>query len=231
MKQQGNLLSSSASRVYGKRIAMGFLAFFICVLLVIAFPFGLLTIAFESLSRTFHFWMLVAGELGAFTLVYAWLARKRRVARVGAVLLLGALLAISIHALWRWVGHDRFARISDDPYEVPYWQYAPFRENNLLPTCDAPAEFRFRDGVPRLATAYALYPVAAAAVQALATREAFDEADHGYPGCIYNTGSDALFSTLTSTNLLHRDAALSLRPSAEQMPRLTRRRASRAAGS
>ncbi len=91
--------------------------------------------------------MLVAGELGAFTLVYAWLARKRRVARVGAVLLLGALLAVSIHALWRWVGHDRFARISDDPYEVPYW----LRRDNLLPTCEAPVEFRFRDGVERLA--------------------------------------------------------------------------------
>ena len=145
MKPQGNLSSSSASRVCWKRIAMGFLAFFICVLLVVAFPFGLLMIVFESLFRAFHFWMLVEGELGAFTLVYAWLARKRRIARVGAVLLLGALLAVSIHALWRWVGHDRFARISDDPYEVPYWQYAPFRENNLLPTCDAPAEFRFTD--------------------------------------------------------------------------------------
>jgi phosphate transport system substrate-binding protein len=201
----------------GKRIAMGCLAFLICVLLIVAIPFALLMIVFESFFRTFHFWMLVAGELGAFTLVYAWLARKRRAARIGAVLLLGALIAVSIHALWRWVGHDRFARISEDPYEVPYWRYAPFRKDNLLPLCDAPAEFRFRDGVPRLATAYALYPVAAAAVQALATREAFDKADRGWPGCIYNTGSDALFSTLSATNLLHRDAALSLRPSAEQM--------------
>ena len=80
MKPQGNLSSSSASRVCWKRIAMGFLAFFICVLLVVAFPFGLLMIVFESLFRAFHFWMLVAGELGAFTLVYAWLARKRRIA-------------------------------------------------------------------------------------------------------------------------------------------------------
>ncbi len=121
-----HLPSSSATRALWKRIAMGCLAFLICVLLVAAIPFAFLMIVFGSLSRAFHFWMLVAGELGAFTLVYAWLARKRRAARIGAVLLLGALLSVSIHALWRWVGHDRFARISDDPYEVPYWRYAPF---------------------------------------------------------------------------------------------------------
>ena len=98
---------------------------------------------------------------------------------------------------------------------VDWWQYKPFRKGNRLPECNAPEEYRFKDRGPKLRAAYALYPIAAAAVQALGKASVYTN-DWWM---LTNGGSDDLFSWLYMKENGWRgrcDAVFGLEPSEEQ---------------
>lgn len=202
-------------RTAGQRIFVGIAALLLCAAIAFAFFIGMITISIGSLHRALHTWALVTGTVGAFCIVISWALKRRLPNRIGSALVFGAILLVACHSVGCWAVSGRLPRIRENPYSVPYGSYEPFRRGNLLPTCDAPAEFHFKDGVPRIATAYALYPIAGAAIQALSTREAYGRTKRS----IVNTGSDSLFFFLTrpEDGDTRRDAALSLKPSDAQI--------------
>ncbi len=187
------------------------------VLLVLTFPFCAFVVAFGSIAPGLRILCLLVGEAGALAFVLRWATRRRWFGWIGATLLLGAIATTSGHALWRWWTHDRFETVPETG-SVQWWRYQPFKEDNLLPRCDAPEEFRFRDGVPRLCAAYALYPIEAAAVQALATPESYAALPQPNSHVSF-AGSDMLFDQLAEDPPWKCDAVFGLKPSPEQEER------------
>ena len=189
----------------------------VLALLVVSFPFCAFVVAFGSIAPGLQILCLLAGEAGALAFVLRWATRRRWFGWIGVALLLGALATTSGHALWRWWTHDRFDAVPETG-SVQWWRYHPFEDGNLLPRCDAPEEFRFRDGVPRLCAAYALYPIEAAAVQALATKESYAALPQPNSHVSF-AGSDRLFDQLAEDPLWKCDAVFGLKPSPEQEER------------
>lgn len=101
---------------------------------------------------------------------------------------------------------------------VDWRKYEPFRKGNRLPACDAPEEYRFRDGGPKLRAAYALYPIAAASVQALGEAAVYTNDWRA----LTSGGSDNLFSLLQEAGWRdwRCDAVFGLEPSEEQKAEL-----------
>ena len=147
-------------------------------------------IAFGTVHWGFYLPCLLAGSLGLFLVLLGAIWGWRGVRRTGGVVLAGAILVSAGYALW-WKWEDiRYARVPETG-TVDWQRYQPFREGNRLPKCDAPEEFRFRDGGPKLRAAYALYPIAAAAVQALGSA-----GDYAAWTRLTYGGSDDLFDWL-----------------------------------
>ena len=198
-------------RITGFLLGMPAIFFFFFYLLLVS--------ALFTLTPALYAWASFAGAVGAFLMLLRVIIRRRWLLRMGAALLAGAVLVAAGHATWRWATHDRFATVREN---IPrWWEYDPFKAGNNLPRCEAREEFRFRDGVPVLGAAYALTPIAAASVQALATPEAYAlKTRGGTRDCIAPIGSDQLFDRLmdepTKWNPRF-DAAFGLLPSDEQL--------------
>lgn len=189
----------------------------VLALFVLSFPFMAIIFAIGSIAPDFQVICLLVGEAGALAFVLRWATRRRWFGWIGAALLFGALSATSGHALWRWWTHDRFDTVKETG-TVQWWRYTPFEKDNLLPHCDAPEAFRFRDGIPRLCAAYALYPIEAAAVQALATPESYAALPR--PNSHVDlAGSDWLFERLGFHSDGRCDAVFGLKPSPDQEDR------------
>ncbi|MBR4188465.1 MAG: substrate-binding domain-containing protein [Kiritimatiellae bacterium] len=160
---------------------------------------------------------LAAFCLGLFGMVMGWACGLRRwVRRAGGVVVaaaVGVALAAGVHD---WYARTRYPAVGETG-RVDWERYRPFAVSNALPRCEAPGEYRFRDGGPALRAAHALYPVAAAAVQALGSPE-------GYTGSnewrrLSHGGSDDLFERLYRDDPwggLRCDAVFGLAPSPEQ---------------
>lgn len=151
--------------------------------------------------------------LGLFALVLAWACRLRRWVRRAAAVAAAAAVAVSLSACAHdWYTNIRYPALGGTG-RVDWARYLPFAPSNALPRCDAPAEYRFRDGGPSLRAAHALYPVAAAAVQALGTPEAYPETNAWRR--LWHSGSDDLFDWLYLGGL-GCDAVFGLAPSPKQ---------------
>ena len=185
-----------------------------------AFVTGSLMILFASLPRAFHLiaYYLALGGLFILNVHAFWFKNRRWLRRTGIILILLPAAAVIIHGAWRWFTHDRYKVISEN---IGNWRaYEPFSEGNLNKKCSAPKEFLFQDGIPMIAAAYALYPIASASVEALSTKEAWDKADDYWR--ILPAGSDHLYDSLTFDSMRlgwgqRRDAVLALKPSEAQI--------------
>ena len=179
---------------------------------------GTLLLVFGSLLRNLHILCLLIACLGLFAAVVGWAVRWRWLRWLGAAAAIAALAVSATAEIRRWWTDGRFERVEDAhpwaPGTVDWSRYEPFAESNRLPVCDAPEEFRFRDGGPKLRAAYALYPIAAAAVQALGTKESYT-GEEGWQRISYG-GSDTLFMFLGKF-AGHCDAVFGLAPSDEQV--------------
>lgn len=155
--------------------------------------------------------------LGLFALVLAWACRLRRWVRRAAAVAAVAAVAVSLAAGARdWHARTRYPAVGETG-RVDWERYRPFAASNALPRCEAPDEYRFRDGGPNLSAAHALYPVAAAAVQALGTPETHPETNAWRR--LSHAGSDDLFEWLyrgTPGGGRRCDAVFGLAPSPEQ---------------
>ncbi len=155
---------------------------------------GSILLAFGSVQAGIHVACLLALCLALFAMVLGWAAGwcwLRRLAIAAALLALAVSGAAALH---RWATVDRFETVPEPVGSVQWWRFNPFAEGNELPACDAPAEYRFQDGGPRLQAAYALYPIAAAAAQALGTPETYGGTNR-WRHLSYG-GSDDLFNYL-----------------------------------
>jgi phosphate transport system substrate-binding protein len=186
---------------------------------------GTLLLLFGSLSRGVHILCLLAGCLGLFAAVVGWAVRWRWLRWLEAATAIAALAVSATAEIRRWWTDGRFDRVPEEGQEwatgtVDWNRYKPFVKGNRLPKCNAPEEFRFRDGGPKLRAAYALYPIAAAAVQALGTKETYAEAKDAWDHLSYG-GSDDLFEWLYKEIRFQWDwrcdAVFGLAPSEEQV--------------
>lgn len=119
-----------------------------------------------------------------------------------------AILAI---ALWAPLGLAGCAGTAVKEPNVWDWSkdYVPFRPGNRLAKAKPNAAFRFEGEAPRMTGAYALYPVYAAAFQALAAEPT--EAPYKY---VDRDGSDVIFRKLNEESA---DVIFGLRPAPGQI--------------
>ena len=172
------------------------------------FLYAGVSVLFFSYFKTLNVLCVLAGVIGGFLCVLTWATGGRILARVG-IFLLCASIAVPIGAsLWRWATHDRYDTVPSTG-TVIWARFQPFENDNALPHCEAPAQYRF-EGLPCLRAAYALYPIEAAAVQALARRELFK------PWKVSFGGSHDLFEYLGHSGSQDCDAVFGLAPSDEQ---------------
>ncbi|MBQ7251837.1 MAG: substrate-binding domain-containing protein [Kiritimatiellae bacterium] len=189
---------------------------------------GTVLLTFGSLLHGLHVLCLLIACLGLFAVVAGGAVRWRWLQWPGAVAFAGALAVSAAAEIRRWWTDGRFDRVAEGPEEshplatgtVDWSRFKPFAKGNRLPRCDAPEEFRFRDGGPKLRAAYALYPIAAAAVQALGTKEVYLDAKDAWDHLSYG-GSDDLFEWLYK-EVRYKwdwrcDAVFGLAPSGEQV--------------
>ena len=184
-----------------------------------AWFFGAILLLFGSVQAGLHVACLLALCLGLFAMVLGWAAGWRWLRRLGIAAALLALAVSGAAALHRWVTVDRFETVPEPVGSVQWSRFAPFAKGNDLPACDAPAEYRFQNGGPRLRAAYALYPIAAAAAQALGTPETYGGTNR-WRHLSYG-GSDDLFQHLNyEKHMTYEpgcDAVFGLAPSDEQV--------------
>jgi phosphate transport system substrate-binding protein len=183
-----------------------------------AWFFGSILLLFGSVQAGIHVSCLTGLCLGLFALILGWAAGWRWLRRIAAVVVLIAVAVSGGAAFHRWYTVDRYDRVheAESVGYVDWPRFAPFREGNALPVCDAPAEFRFQDSSPRIRAAYALYPIAAAAIQALGDKETYG----GGQAWQYRSfgGSDDLFAWLyDSPGNYSCDAVFGLAPSDAQI--------------
>ena len=191
------------------------------VALAFAWFFGSISLLFGSVQAGIHVSCLLALCIGLFLLVLGWAVRCRWLRRLALAAALLSLAVSGAAAFHRWYTVDRYDRVheAESVGWVDWPRFAPFREGNALPACDAPAEYRFRDSSPRIRAAYALYPIAAAAIQALGDKETYG----GGQAWKYRSfgGSDDLFDWLDPSrapdSFQSCDAVFGLAPSDAQV--------------
>ena len=192
-----------------RRLAMCVLIAIAVLLSLLSLPYVLIMVGMGSLHPLTYFICWITALAGAWLLFAGCATHRRRLRHAALLLILGAVSVIAGINFHRWVTHDRFL-LPDKGYA--WWKQEPFDANNGLPDHRAPDEFRFRDNLPCLAAAYALYPIASASVQALCPRALYDE--QSGTNFIRADGSDVIFSMLDNEYV---DAIFALKPSAEQV--------------
>ena len=206
-----------AGRIFGRTVAV------LAAGAALAFVWwiGTLLLVFGSLLRNLHILCLLIACLGLFAAVVGWAVRWRWLRWLGAAAAIAAIAVSATVEIRRWWTDGRFERVAEEQHPwatgtVDWSRYQPFSKSNRLPVCDTPEEFRFRDGGPKLRAAYALYPIAAAAVQALGRKETYG-GSKGWESISYG-GSDDLFDFLRERDWCWRcDAVFGLAPSDEQV--------------
>lgn len=130
--------------------------------------------------------------IGGLFLLGSWFFKNRKIAKTAAFTILGAtLVAVCGCSIAYWFDWQTRSRYDVVRANINEWDYRPFREGNKLVVPENPTPERLTGTLPKLSGAYALYPVYAAAVQAIypKNREYYwDVAD--------TTGSDRAFYSL-----------------------------------
>ena len=172
-----------------------FIAFFVGVYLV---PLAMATLAVVLAGLCLLLWLLCRKRPSG--------RRFRRA--MGVFFALALLLALGTAAYDRFVV-NRYEALREPSHWSWRGDYRPFQHGNRLVKATPDAAFRFAGDPPRMTGAYALYPVYAAAFQALAAAP---------PDKLYEfitlDGSDTIFKELNSGEA---DLIFGLRPSPEQI--------------
>jgi len=166
--------------------------------------FLMMIISFSFISnRVFHGWMMMLVECGIFVLLLAWIIGKRWLRRIGYIFIATAVLLSVGKEIHTWWTHGRYEVVAGD---INWYDYRPFQPGNKLVTLDTPPAELLTGFLPTIDGAYALYPVYAAAVQAIYCREDRRSVD--------KNGSDVIFKKLLEGSV---DIIFALAPSEAQL--------------
>ncbi|MCR5184113.1 MAG: substrate-binding domain-containing protein [Opitutales bacterium] len=161
-------------------------------------------IAFSSVIQVQLFVAWSVGILAAYAILFGWLCRFRRFVKGSAFVFLFSVVAFFAMMFFRWFTVDRYQQVSD---EIPLWDYRPFVEDNRLVKVVPEECYRLSGDLPKIDGAYALYPLYAAAVEALYPKTDFESS---YVG---SHGSDFIFEELLAGRV---DLIFGARPSQRQ---------------
>lgn len=101
-------------------------------------------------------------------LLAAWFFGKAKMAKYSAFTIFGAgFIAACGCSIDYWIDWQTRSRYDVVRANINEWDYRPFREENKLIVPEKPTPERLTGTLPKLSGAYALYPVYAAAVQAI----------------------------------------------------------------
>ncbi|MBP5284534.1 MAG: substrate-binding domain-containing protein [Kiritimatiellae bacterium] len=166
---------------------------------------GMITIAFATLHFGAYFLAWNLTLLGVALLLLRLVVRRRALIRIALVLMLSMPAAICCCRSYDWWTKERFAALEN---RVDWNDFKPFAPGNRLVQVEADESSRFvaDEPVPVVSCAYALYPVGAAAVQALGSQESS-------PVVRPDSSPQAYSSLLGDGGTL----VLALAPSADQM--------------
>lgn len=134
------------------------LAFFGWALIGLIFSIG-------SLRPGFMLILCLIFVLGVFLLLMRGIWGVRWFAKAGLVGLILPFVLWGSVTWYDWWTKYRFEKLEN---RVDWREYRPFNPDSKLVKVDAPAEFRCEGAMPRIKCAYALYPIGAAAYEALA---------------------------------------------------------------
>lgn len=163
-----------------------------------------LLVGFFSIHQIFLMFMILLGGIGIGLVLLAWNIRKRILSWIGCGIFLFAIVGSGAKLAYSWLTYDRFDVISQG---VDWYQYEPFAYDNKLVQVEVSESQKIDRDLPRIDGAYALYPIYAAAVQAI-----FPKGD--YYRTVKTNGSDKIFNNLLAGQT---DMIFSLAPSKEQV--------------
>ncbi len=163
-----------------------------------------LAITFTFLRPGFLILMMLGGGLSAGLLLLAWNIRALRLLVGAGCAIVFFLVAAGVKLGYSWWTYGRFEVIRQG---IDWYEYCPFEAGNKLVKIEVSEQQRLTGELPNLDGAYALYPVYAAAVQAI-----YPEGD--YYNSVRTNGSDVTFKRLLAgeTGMI-----FSLAPSKEQV--------------
>ena len=168
------------------------------IFLVCAALFGLLIVVWVGgVYSSFLVGAVLSGLLSGLCLLLWLLYRKRHLGRsfglaAGVFLAVALLIPLGIRGYERFVV-NRYEAIRESNW---WWNdYRPFKPGNRLVKVEPDTTFRFAGKAPRISGAYALYPVYAAAFQALVSVP-LDDGGLGLEWFLDLEGSDEIFARL-----------------------------------
>ena len=149
---------------------------------------------FLNLLPWLTFPMILLIFIGGILLLAAWFFKGRKIAKAGGFTILGAtLVAVCGCSIAYWIDWQTRSRYDVVRANINEWDYRPFREGNKLVIPENPTPERLTGTLPKLSGAYALYPVYAAAVQAI-----YPKNREHYRDVADTTGSDRAFYSLNN---------------------------------
>lgn len=154
------------------KVARWIALLFCHVLAIFVFMGGAFAVVFGSLHPGTHLLLWLAFVLGLCLALVRLVCRRRWLVRVGLGLSLAAVLGAAGISACDWWTKDRFDKVEN---RVDWWDYKPFAPGNKLVKAECPDAFRFEGWLPRISCAYALYPVGAAAVEALCPKALYKD--------------------------------------------------------
>ena len=183
--------------------------------------FAVVGILFYTTHRLFYFIVMNMLSIGLFGLfIYAVEKQKKKaLLRVSCGLVAVSLVVGGGFRAYTWWTVDRFPVMKQ---EVNWRDYTPFREGNRLVKVEIPAEYSlvfsgergqedYKNELPRLNGAYALYPIYAAMAQGMYPASLFQ--DYRYHDYLDTDGSDVIYEELLKGG---RDLIFALAPSKKQ---------------
>jgi len=148
-------------------------------------------------------WTGFTAALGILV-ISALYGTPRRQLIISAAITVLCLLTIGGIEGCRYLTVDRFPQVSD---EIDWWEYDPFRSDSRVVKVAADGRFKISGKPPRVNAAYALYPLAAGAAQALYPPRDYDREE------LTADGSDTIYEELLKNE---RDLVFGLPPSKKQ---------------
>lgn len=128
--------------------------------------YGAFILAMGSLHAGLYALLWLGFVLGLILCAMRRIWGVRWFVRIGRILIILPVLIWAGVEGYDWWTKDRFEKLEN---RVDWWEYRPFEADSRLVKVGAPDEFRFEGAAPRIDCAYALYPIGAAAYQALST--------------------------------------------------------------